>query len=76
MKNWKQLELNLQKLKDNGINFNMENSYFGQIEMEYLCFWVTQTGIRPINMKVEAIVNMMPPNNTKYVCAFIVIVKY
>ena len=29
--------------------------------MEYLAFWVTKTGIRPINNKVKAIVNMTPP---------------
>ena len=32
--------------------------------MEYLGFWLTRTGIRPINKKLEAIVNMMPPKNT------------
>ena len=35
--------------------------------MEYLGFWVTRTGILPINKKVEAIVNMTPPKNTKHV---------
>ena len=45
------LELNLQKLKDNGPKCNIEKSFFGRTEMEYLGFWVTQTGIRPINKK-------------------------
>ena len=44
--------------------------------MEYLGFWVTRTGIQPINKKVEAIVNMNPPKNTKEECAFIGIVNY
>ena len=44
--------------------------------MEYLGFWVNQTGFRPINKKLEAMVNMTPPKNTKEVCAFIGIVKY
>ena len=44
--------------------------------MEYLGFWVTRTGIRLINKKVEAIVNMKPPKNTKYVRYFIGIVNY
>ena len=39
--------------------------------MEYLGFWVTRTEIRPINEKVEAIVSMKLPKNTKEVRAFI-----
>ena len=44
--------------------------------MEYLGFWVTSTGIRPINKKVEAIVNMRPPKNTREVHVFVVLVNY
>ena len=34
-----------QKLKENGLKFNIEKSSFGKTEMEYLGFWVTRTGI-------------------------------
>ena len=44
--------------------------------MEYLGFWVTRTGIYPMNKKVQAIVNMKPPKNTKEVREFIWIVNY
>ena len=44
--------------------------------MEYLGFWVTRTRIQPINKKVEAIVNMTPPKNTREVCASIGLVNY
>ena len=44
--------------------------------MEYLGFWVTRTGIQPINKKVKAIVNMALSNNIKEVNAFIGIVNY
>ena len=44
--------------------------------MKYLGFWVTLTGIQPINKKVEDIVNMTPPKNTKEVHAFIGIINY
>ena len=44
--------------------------------MEYMGFWVTRNGIRPINKKVEAITNMTPPTNTKQVRLFIGLVKY
>ena len=42
------MELTPQKLKDNGLKGNIKKSYFGKIDMEYLGFWVTRTGIRPI----------------------------
>ena len=70
------LKKNPQKPKDNGLKCNIEKSLFGQTEMEYLGFWVTWTGIRSINEKLEAIVNMTPPNNTKGLHAFIGIVNY
>ena len=44
--------------------------------MEYLGFWVIWTEIRPINNKVDVIVNMTPPNNIEEVRAFIGIVNY
>ena len=70
------LELTLQKIKDNRLKCNLEKSFFGQTEIEYLGFRVTWRGIWPINKKVEAIVNMKPPKNTKEVCSFIGIVNY
>ena len=39
----------LKNLKDNRLKFNIEKSSFGQTEMNYLRFWVTRTGIQPIN---------------------------
>ena len=44
--------------------------------MEYLDFWVTRDGIQPIDKKLSAIINMIPPNSTKQVRAFIGLVKY
>ena len=44
--------------------------------MEYLSFWLTQTGIRPLNKKLEAIVNITPPINQKQVGSFIGLLKY
>ena len=70
------LEQMLQKLKDNGRKCNIDKSFFGKTEMEYLGFWVTGTGIRPINKKVKAIVNMTPPKNMKQMRAFIGVINY
>ena len=63
------MEQTLQKLKENGLRCNIEKLSFGQTEMEYLGFWVTRKGIRPINKKLESIVNMTPPKNIKDVRA-------
>ena len=46
------LELTLQKLKDNRLKCNIKKSFSGQTEVEYLCFWVTRTGIQPTNKKL------------------------
>ena len=70
------MELKLQNLKDKGLKCNIEKSFIGKTEMEYLGFWVTWTGIKPINKKVESMVNMMSPKNTKEVHASIGIVNY
>ena len=70
------MELTLQKFKNNGRKCNIEKSSFGQTKIEYLEFWVTITGIRPINKKVESIVNMTPPKNTREVHAFLGLLNY
>ena len=70
------LELLLTNIKANGIECSIEKSFFGQTEMEYLGFGVTQTGIRSVNKKVEAILNMTPPINQKKVRSFIDLLNY
>ena len=70
------LELTPQNIKDNGLKCNIKNSFFGKTDMEYLGFWVTWKGIQRINDKLEAIVKMTPPNNTKEVRALIGVVNY
>ena len=55
---------------------NIKKLSFIKPEMGYLGFWVTSTGIQTINKKVEAMVKMMPPNNTKEVRSFIGKVNY
>ena len=57
------MELTFQKLQDSELKWNIEKSSFGKTGMEYLGFWVTRTGIQPVNKKVESIVNMTPAKN-------------
>ena len=47
-----------------------------RIYMEYIGYLVTWYRIRPINKKVEAIVNMTPPNTTKQLHVFIGLVNH
>ena len=44
--------------------------FFSQIKMEYLGFWVTRNGVKPMNKKVEAIISIKPPNTPKISTAF------
>ena len=52
------LEITIPKMKSKGLKYNIENSFFGHTKMEYLGFWVTHNGIKPINKTIEAITNM------------------
>ena len=44
--------------------------------MEYIGFWVTQNRIRPINNKLESIVNMMPLTTQNQVRSLIGLLNY
>ena len=48
-----------------GLKFNIEGYVFGKTDMEYLGFWVTYNGGKPINRKIEAMENMTPPTSQK-----------
>ena len=66
----------LDKLKGKGLKCSIETSFFGQTEIEYLGFWVTRNGIKPINKKIEAITNMAPPTFRKKVIKLIGVINY
>ena len=44
-----------------GLNVNAAKSFFGHTKTEYLGFWITREGIRPIAKKVEAIKELVAP---------------
>ena len=48
------LELTLKNLKDKTLKCNIETLSFGKPDMEYLGFWVTRNGIRPVNKKIRS----------------------
>ena len=70
------LELTLNKMKERGPRCNIEKSFFGKTEMEYLGSWVTHDGVKRINRKIESITNMKPTTPQKYVRKFIGVTNY
>ena len=70
------LEKIFQKLAHAGLKVNAEKSFFGRHECEYLGFWITRKGIRPLSKKVEAIKNIAPPKTTKGIRSFVGLINY
>ena len=70
------LEATLIKLKQAGLKVNAPKSFFARGEVEYLGYWITRQGIKPITKKVEAISKIAPPTNKKELRRFIGIVNY
>ena len=70
------LEQVLQKLAEAGLKVNADKSFFGRHECEYLGYWVTRTGIRPLVKKVQAITNIKAPTTQKQVRSFVGLVNY
>jgi hypothetical protein len=66
----------LQRIKDSGLKVNAKKSFFGRSELEYLGYWITQTGIQPIPKKVQAILNIQPPTKKKQLQSFIGMINY
>ena len=61
------LEEVLSRLSECGLKVNAVKSFFGRTELEYLGYWITQNGVKPLSKKVEAIVNLAPPKTCKQV---------
>ena len=60
-----QLEVTLTRLSEAGLRINASKSHFCQTELEYLGYWITRNGIRPVTKKVEAIQKLKPPTTRK-----------
>ena len=70
------LEQVLSRLQEAGLKVNASKSFFGKEELEYLGYWITQEGIKPLSKKVEAISNLAPPKTRKQLRGFIGLVNY
>ena len=47
-----------------------KKSHFAKFEIEYLGYWITRQGIKPLPKKVEALQNIASPKNKKTVAKF------
>jgi hypothetical protein len=45
-------------------------------QLEYLGYWITREGIQPLSKKVEAILNIAPPETRKQLRGFIGMINY
>jgi hypothetical protein len=70
------LELALTRLDEAGLKINAEKSFFGKHETEYLGFRMCRKGVRPINNKVTALLNIKAPNTKKKVRSFVGMINY
>ena len=66
----------LTRLNEAGLKVNRTKSFFARTELEYLGYWITQNGVKPLSKKVEAITNLAPPKTRKQLRSFIGLVNY
>jgi len=70
------LEKVLERVTEAGLKINASKSAFCQTELEYLGYWITREGVKPLSKKVEAINNLAPPTNRRMLRQFIGMVNY
>jgi len=72
------LELVLRRLlvQRAGLKVNITKSFFARSQLEYLGYWITRNGIKPMCDKVKAIMKIAKPKNQKEVRSFIGVVNY
>ena len=66
----------LKRLQAAGLQVNLPKSKIAVQELEYLGYWLTPKGIRPMAKKVEAIKNLQAPKTVKQVRSFLGMVNY
>ncbi len=66
----------LARLRQAGLRVNANKSFFAKAELEYLGYWISRDGIKPLPKKVEAIMRIAEPKNRKELRSFIGIINY
>jgi hypothetical protein len=70
------MEVVFKLVSDKGLRVNSEKSTFCAEEIEYLGYWISQLGIKPIPKEAEAIKNMVRPTTHRELRRFIGMVNY
>ena len=70
------LEKVFQRLQQTGLKINAKKFFFVCSKLEYLGYWITRSGIKPMANKVQAILRIKEPKNRKQLCSFIGVVNY
>jgi hypothetical protein len=63
-------------LRQAGLKINGNKSSFAKTELEYLGYWITRDGIKPLPDKVKAILAINTPKNRIELRSFIGIINY
>ena len=64
------------RLQQAGLKVNAVKSFFARTELEYLGYWITREGIKPVDKKVQAVLRIAEPKNRKELRSFIGVVNY
>src|SRR3954471_5935667 len=71
-----QLEQVLTRLAEAGLKINAFKSSLCRAELEYLGYWITRNGIRPVTKKVDAILRLKTSTRRSELRKFIGMVNY
>ena len=75
-KHLEDLETALTRMSKAGLRINTSKSSFCKAELEYLGYWITQNGIRPVTKKIEAIQKLKIPTCVRQLQRFIGMINY
>ena len=64
------------RLKEANLKVNAKKSKFFATEIEYLGFWLTREGIRPVENKIKAILDLAVPETLKLLKHFLGMVNF
>jgi hypothetical protein len=70
------LERVFTRLRNGGLKVNAKKSFFARSELEYLGYWITRNGIKPLAGKVDAMLRIKEPSNRKELRSFIGVINY
>ena len=66
----------LQRLRRAGLKINAEKSSFFAPEIEYLGYLLTKDGIKPVQKKIQAVLDLQPPTTLKELRSFLGMVQF